>query len=163
MSSPPSEHGSGHDRLSRSQEAGSAGGCWSSGPEAQPACILVLSWSGEGPEGLTSQGLGFSICKMGSQTGPLEEITACPETDPLLHERSSSTSLQQGQVGRVFKWYLVSNGAIIIMTVAVIAGAAAGVYQPFLSSCHFRQRPKASEKTAGAKHLPSREQMQSWV
>lgn len=96
------------------------------------------------------QSLGHSICTPRSQTGPLGEIMACPETDPFLYEWLSPTSLQQGQVGRMFKWHLVSNGVIItiimIMTVAVITGAVAGVYQLFLSSCHFGQRFKVSEQ-----------------
>lgn len=52
----------------------------------------------------------------------------------------------------MFKWHLVSNGVIIITiiimitTVVVITGALAGVYQLFLSSCHFRQRFKVLEQ-----------------
>lgn len=58
----------------------------------------------------------------------------------------------------MFKWHLASNGVTITIifvtvTVAVITGAVTGVYQLFLSSCHFRQRFKVSE-TAGDKHLP---------
>jgi flagellar basal body-associated protein FliL len=52
----------------------------------------------------------------------------------------------------MFKGHLVSNGVIIItiiimtMTVVVITGAVAGVYQLSLSSCHYRQRFKGSEQ-----------------
>lgn len=67
-------------------------------------------------------------------------------------------SPKQGQVGRRFKWHLASNGVIITIifvtvTLAVITDAVTGVYQLFLSSCHFRQRFKVSE-TAGDKHPP---------
>lgn len=108
-------------------------------------CPLDL---GKAPECLLRVLLEFSICKVGPQTGLLGETTACPEVDPLLHEWLSPTSLQQGQIGRTFKWHLVSNGVVFIMTVAVITGAMAGVYQLFLSSCHFRQRSKASKQNS---------------
>lgn len=53
----------------------------------------------------------------------------------------------------MFKWHLVSNAAVFIMTVAVITGAVAGVYQLFLSSCHFRQRSKASKQNSRCQML----------
>lgn len=42
-------------------------------PPGMAGLRLVPSWSGEGTECLTSQGLKFSICKMGPQTEPLGE------------------------------------------------------------------------------------------
>lgn len=79
-------------------------------------------------------------------------MTACPKSDTLLYEWLSPTPLQQGQAGRAFKWHLVSN-AVIIMTVAVITGAVAGVYQLIPVILPFEAKVQGLRtKTAGAKH-----------